>query len=178
MLCSRMATSGSVSGILDRVSFGVCMELFDNNVHMPKLLPCQHTFCNSCLCELMNISFDLDTIECPVCRSKHTIPSTGFTTNRIALDIVDELHASRVRSKVLKCSTHANMECVLVCMDCLDDLCVKCITENIHQSHHIEELSEAQTALMAIQRSSLERQLLQMQESSTTICNGIIKSRV
>ena len=171
-----MATSGSVSGILDRVSCGVCMEQSDNNIHVPKLLPCQHTFCNSCLCELINNSFALDTIDCPVCRSRHTIPSTGFTTNRIALDIVDELHASSARSKVLKCSTHANMECVLVCIDCLDDLCVKCIKENAHQSHQIEELSEAQPALMAmfkektkIQRSSLERQQLQMQESPQSV---------
>ena len=107
LFCFRMATSGSVSGILDRVSCRVCMEPFDNNTHVPKLLPCQHTFCNSCLCELINNSFDLDTIECPVCRSKHTIPANGFTTNRIALDIVEELHANSARPNALKCSTHA-----------------------------------------------------------------------
>ena len=73
--------------------------------------------------------------------------------------------------KALKCSTHTNMERVLVCVDCLDGLCVKCIRQNLHQSHQIEELSEAQTALMGmftkkakIQRSTLEKQLLQMQE--------------
>ena len=147
------------------------MEQYNNNTHVPKLLPCQHTICCSCLRELETLSLDCDIVECPKCRRRHIIPSGGFPTNRFALDIVDEL-SGRAQPRTFSCIKHSNIHCVLVCMDCLEGLCVECIRENCHQSHQVEELTAAQAVLREklkektkIQQSVLEKQLAQMKES-------------
>ena len=53
----------------------VCCEYFEKQgtPKCPKLLPCGHTFCVSCLTQL-----DVDgSIKCPVCRAFHLIPNGG-----------------------------------------------------------------------------------------------------
>ncbi|XP_053405666.1 uncharacterized protein LOC123566630 isoform X2 [Mercenaria mercenaria] len=43
----------------------ICMDRFDT----PRLLPCQHTFCEACLNRIMNGS----TVRCPECREIHRV---------------------------------------------------------------------------------------------------------
>ena len=52
---------------------GVCFELFENEgtTKCPKLLPCSHTFCVSCLTQLEEDG----AIKCPNCRAVHLIPN-------------------------------------------------------------------------------------------------------
>ena len=54
--------------ISDVFRCGVCLENYDENgQHIPRLLPCSHTLCESCIKDLiMN-----DTLVCPECRKKH-----------------------------------------------------------------------------------------------------------
>ena len=101
------------------------------------------------------------TIACPVCREKIDVPAKlGYTTNRAVLDIVEELKKDPMTdvpksstdvpkhlSDVLKCPTHNNAECVLLCIDCLEGLCLKCIKQGSHQSHQLEEPSDAKDLL-------------------------------
>ena len=147
-----MATSGSGAGLRDRVCCGVCMEQYNNNIHVPKLLPCQHTFCQGCLISWSNASLS-SSIECPVCRSHHNVPATGFTTNLAILDIVEELQKESTPD-VLRCKVHGNMESFFVCVDCITGLCVKCIKEtrrnpqeDLHKDHQLEEVNDAKALL-------------------------------
>ena len=136
------------SGLLDRMSCGVCMEAFDDKAHVPQLLPCQHTFCLSCLTSMDKASIAETRITCPVCRSKHAIPRRGFTTNRAVLDIVEEIqNQSALQAPSLTCTKHGKKECVLVCIDCVEGLCAKCVKRNHHQGHNLEDLSEARILL-------------------------------
>ena len=147
-----MASSKPSSGLLDRVSCQVCMNKYDYDVHVPKLLPCEHTFCLVCLKSLSTSVYKADDIECPLCRAKHSVPPRGFITNRTALDVIDELEndiTSPSPSK-LTCNEHKGAECVLVCTDCISGLCPKCIKQSTHQGHHLEELSDAKTVLKPI----------------------------
>ncbi|XP_052814008.1 uncharacterized protein LOC128241061 [Mya arenaria] len=51
----------------------VCLERFT----LPKVLPCQHTFCSACLQGVVQgIS-----VRCPECREEHRVPEGGFRTN-------------------------------------------------------------------------------------------------
>ena len=119
---------------------------YDNNV--PKLLSCEHTFCSDCL---HSLSINMDTvnqIQCPVCRAKHSVISHGFPTNRAMIDIVDELKKDTTRPTTeLKCKKHKGVECVLVCIDCVIGLCLKCLKQKSHQGHDLEELSDAKIVL-------------------------------
>ena len=107
----------STSGLLDRASCGVCFKQYDNENHVPKILPCEHTYCQSCL---QIIGAETVDIKCPECRTNHEVPERGFMTNRALLDVVDEL------LKVLMCEKHPSKERLLLCVECLEcRLCIR-----------------------------------------------------
>ena len=57
--------SDNLEGIL---SCQVCFEDFEpDGAHVPRLLPCTHTLCHTCIGQLIKG----DMIECPECRDKH-----------------------------------------------------------------------------------------------------------
>lgn len=48
----------------------ICMNRYDN----PHVLPCQHTFCKSCIVTLKtNARNDENVINCPICRETHNL---------------------------------------------------------------------------------------------------------
>ena len=137
-----MAASQSGSGMDDKVCCSVCMEQFDNGSHMPSILPCEHTFCKACI---ESVAKKHVLFPCPICRTDHKMPSDGFTVNRVVLDIVEKLQNSA--KAVLKCARHDNMECGLVCTDCLVGLCFRCMITKDHYNHSLVELAEAESLL-------------------------------
>ena len=158
------------SELLDRVSCGVCMNQYDNNTHVPKLLPCQHTFCQSCL---TSIGAETVDIICPGCRKKHKVPRNGFTTNRAILDVVDELMKDAT-SCVLMCAKHTSKESVSVCVDCLEGLCSKCLKatrhfSNHHYFHRLEELDDAKIQLRKKFESQAKEKRVNLQKKITRI---------
>ena len=134
------------------------MEQFDRKTRVPKILPCEHTFCLDCL---NSIRVPRRRMECPVCRCKHSVPQKGFVTNRTVLDIVDELQQDGTPTAKLKCSEHKDTESVLICMDCVTGLCPKCLKQSTHQGHHLEELSDAKNLI----KTMFEQQIKKEQEA-------------
>src|SRR6218665_1216102 len=61
----------------DSTSCCICTEIYK----CPKLLPCGHTFCMSCIQEtgLKASKRPEDEMPCPLCRQQFKIPSDGFT---------------------------------------------------------------------------------------------------
>ena len=136
------------------------MEQYDNKAHVPKILPCQHTFCQSCLTSIGAETID---IRCPECRKQHKVPENGFTTNRAMLDVVDEL-LKDANIGILMCAVHTSRESVLSCVECSEGLCSLCLkttrhSSNRHHSHQLEELEDAKIQL----RQKFERQAKQKQ---------------
>jgi len=56
------------------LSCDVCGDEYDEEPHEPRVLPCLHTFCSSCL-EGMVRDW---TIICPTCRIKHAVPGDRY----------------------------------------------------------------------------------------------------
>jgi tripartite motif-containing protein 56 len=53
----------------------VCWDTFK----FPKLLPCKHTFCLSCLHEFLEGLQDKSNLVCPLCREPCYVPEKGFS---------------------------------------------------------------------------------------------------
>uniref|UniRef100_A0A1I7TKB7 RING-type domain-containing protein n=1 Tax=Caenorhabditis tropicalis TaxID=1561998 RepID=A0A1I7TKB7_9PELO len=77
----------------------ICMEAFDTNVRIPKVLGCGHSFCIKCIegvLKSMQISHSgegevFTSFACPICRSATPIPNngiSGFSTNHQLIDAI------------------------------------------------------------------------------------------
>ena len=70
----------------------VCLENYDEEGdHVPRLLPCSHTVCESCIKALIANDYrgnDTLSLKCPECRKHHGAPDKekSFTQNKYILD--------------------------------------------------------------------------------------------
>ena len=73
-----------MASTVSRFECPVCLESFSNKTIVPKLLPCIHTLCQSCLIKLINSAGKGKKFACPVCRCDIKVPKEGlhgFKTN-------------------------------------------------------------------------------------------------
>ena len=113
----------------------VCFESYDENGdHIPRILPCHCTLCQSCIGRLIKNN----VLECPQDRAKHAANKgvKSFSQNKYILAYLKR----ELKEKDLKyeeCQEH-NMKIVLFCKDesCQLGICPVCMSEN-HISHDV-----------------------------------------
>ncbi|XP_078665179.1 uncharacterized protein LOC144907712 [Branchiostoma floridae x Branchiostoma belcheri] len=122
----------------EELSCTICLELFTR----PKVLPCQHTFCQDCLQDHAGRG---GTFQCPNCRQQVTPPPQGVA------GLPDNLMAANMCEKVRKqetlleetekqpqsgnmCSFHPSEEVKLYCKQCNLPVCTECY-EECHDGH-------------------------------------------
>lgn len=110
---------------------GTCLCVYDSNEHHPKLLPCSHTVCKSCLERIVDTQIhDTGTFRCPICRETIGIPRGGvisFPASFIVNQLLDLMSRQR-RDVIPKCSVHAAEE-LLFCESCDSVFCLQCTGE-------------------------------------------------
>ena len=85
MAKNQKMASECISQVLE---CSVCYEQMSD----PKMLPCQHTFCVSCLIKTAN--YNLKKISCAICRSQHNLPNggvVGFPNNLTLVTLIDSM---------------------------------------------------------------------------------------
>ncbi|CAC5356953.1 TRIM2_3 [Mytilus coruscus] len=107
---------------------GTCLCVYDNTEHSPKLLPCSHTVCRSCLDRIVESQIhDTGYFRCPICREHIGIPRSGVATfppSFLVNQLLDLMSRQR-RDVIPKCSTHNNQE-LLFCETCDSVFCTLC----------------------------------------------------
>ncbi|XP_072015349.1 E3 ubiquitin-protein ligase TRIM33-like [Amphiura filiformis] len=111
----------------DLTKCGICLS----TIETPKALPCLHTFCLSCLQELVKENHD--KISCTLCQEEVTVPpngADGFRNNFFVEKLKERKAIWEMKQKDvnLSCSCCGAMECETVahCSDCKGFLCSKC----------------------------------------------------
>ncbi len=117
------------------------MNLYEN----PHVLPCQHTFCKSCLVSLQNEV--QNCIDCPICREKHKLGAQGvdglaanYTMKKlieleqmtVEKEKSNESASSAGAKEKAKCFVCQKFCRLQVCSDCSYMLCVDCIEDPNH----------------------------------------------
>ncbi|CAH1792306.1 unnamed protein product [Owenia fusiformis] len=134
------------------VSCTVCLSLYNEEDHMPKLLPCHHSFCRSCLDTLLNNSI----IVCPSCRKTHRIADgvDALQTNFYVTNMkellrrdcsLEDIIEKEVKPKEVKgCTKHHNQPLSFFCVSCTAVICRDCtvLGHNMGQGHVVKEISE------------------------------------
>ncbi|XP_070572077.1 tripartite motif-containing protein 2-like [Ptychodera flava] len=129
----------------------ICLEQFKS----PKILPCLHTFCESCLVTLVEKE---GTLNCPECRQQHEVPDGGvpamkgnfFMKNLI--EIFKQRLAS-VKGAEIKCEGCQENTASHRCMECKQYLCNSCIKVHknllLTRTHKVMTIEEYETAKSA-----------------------------
>ncbi|XP_066298913.1 tripartite motif-containing protein 3-like [Branchiostoma lanceolatum] len=163
-----MAATRSSLGeqISEELTCSICLELFTR----PKVLPCQHTFCQDCLQVHLG---DKKYLKCPNCRQQVKLRRqgvAGLPDNHLVSNLCERLQKQATLSGETReqpqsgnrCSFHPSEEVKLYCKQCCVPVCNECLDEAhsghvmITQKKALEERRAPVQALVTEGRNILE----------------------
>ncbi|CAH1240998.1 TRIM3 [Branchiostoma lanceolatum] len=159
----------------EELSCSICLELFTR----PKVLPCQHTFCQSPCLE--NVAGRGGTFLCPICRRQVRLPPqgvAGLPDNHLVTNLCERLQNQATLSGETKeqpqsgnrCSFHPSEEVKLYCKQCNMPVCTECCEEG-HDGHPTTGLKKA-----AQERSSTVQALINEGRNILESYLGLLRS--
>ena len=141
--------SDSVS-ICDDLTCTLCHEMFKE----PKLLPCYHSFCKTCIEQLISKEAQDNTsyFTCPLCHS--TIESRADFPSNVYIQTRLSFQHDILKCEVCECQKDIKTKC----LDCDQLLCDSCL--NVHlkiktcKNHKVVEYTKSVTPSLKIKKSS------------------------
>ncbi|XP_078662200.1 uncharacterized protein LOC144906106 [Branchiostoma floridae x Branchiostoma belcheri] len=115
----------------------------------PKLLPCLHTFCETCVFKVQEEAEKEKVFSCPVqtCKEEVAKGDHDLTDNILVANIINAKSVACAKKESVKCTSCDNLlEASHRCLDCQRFLCVNCHAAHKHmqifRSHRIQNISE------------------------------------
>jgi len=113
----------------DSLKCRLCGKLYTD----PRVLPCLHVFCTTCIVDLVNSALKEESggvMECPTCQQRAALPDGG-NVSCLPLDVVmlnarDVADVRRGTVECTGCMSHRNA--VAHCLDCCAFLCQSCVS--------------------------------------------------
>ena len=131
------------------LSCQVCFEEFEEDGdHVPRLLPCTHTLCHTCIGQLIQ----RNKIECPECRKKHEAreEEKSFPQNKYLLTQMKRksLNIQPTILEFQKCVDHGK-ELNLFCRTsgCNKPICRICLRKQ-HKEHDVIDIEEQEKGVL------------------------------
>ncbi|ESO88822.1 hypothetical protein LOTGIDRAFT_218987, partial [Lottia gigantea] len=160
------------------LSCGICYDIFKE----PKVLPCLHTFCLTCLTSYISTTRILDNrtgFLCPTCRELIHPPRPSdshwakqFRDNFYVKNLIDANSNQQVPGSVANqklCESH-NSPLQLYCVDCDKIVCVQCSVvshRTCRQIIPVEVIATEKRAELMTYQSSLQNQISKIADSLT-----------
>lgn len=125
---------------LERLDKDLNCEVCLSQYKYPKVLPCLHIYCKSCLVGLVaKTEQETKYLTCPKCKHIHEVPPQGvdgFKTYQVINVLVELLHIRKVThggaEKKLQCESGLDENPALArCLSCSEYLCFSCF--HLHQ---------------------------------------------
>lgn len=126
----------------------VCYSLFSD----PRVLPCSHTFCKTCLDNVLQVSVNFSIwrplrlpLKCPNCRSVVELPPTGVDALpiNVSLRAIIEKFQKDNQPRAPSCPAHPRQPLNVYCVQDRQLICGLCLTVGEHQGHPIDDLQAA-----------------------------------
>ncbi|XP_062409347.1 tripartite motif-containing protein 59 [Sardina pilchardus] len=129
----------------------VCYALFTD----PRVLPCSHTFCKSCLESVLQVSSNYSIwrplrlpLKCPNCRSVAELPPTGVDALPVNVSlraIIEKFQrdGGAASARPPTCPEHPRQPLNVYCVQDRALICGLCLTVGRHQGHAIDDLQAA-----------------------------------
>ncbi|XP_035658526.1 uncharacterized protein LOC118403814 [Branchiostoma floridae] len=140
------APSTLVTQIREELSSSICLELFTR----PKVLPCQHTFCQDCL---QHFEGREGAFQCPNCRQESKLSPqgvAGLPENHLVKSLCERLQNQATLSGETReqpqsgnrCSFHPSEVLKVYCKQCQIPVCDLCL-EQAHDDHCTTTIKKA-----------------------------------
>ncbi|XP_071499662.1 E3 ubiquitin-protein ligase TRIM31-like isoform X1 [Diadema antillarum] len=147
----------------------ICMDIFDD----PRCLSCSHTFCASCIDDLVDGG---TTVRCPECRQETIIDVTrgaaALNPNSIVNRMAETLKNKNSKVDDSVCDKHQPNLKKYFCMKCEEFICSECTMEN-HQEHS-SQVRLAKT--VALEIAETMRQMFEKSETSLGIKERVMNA--
>nr|XP_054762123.1 E3 ubiquitin-protein ligase TRIM31-like [Lytechinus pictus] len=128
----------------------VCLSTFND----PKILSCSHTFCKTCLDNLLECHGNCQ-IRCPVCRAVTQVPNkdVGKLQVNLALKIEDMKGHPQICTN---CKSDEKPDAVVYCQDCGNYLCTSCLNKHSQWEgfidHEVIAMSEISSGKVSVRK--------------------------
>ena len=123
------------------LSCQVCLEEYgEDGEHVPRLLPCTHTVCESCIKQLISDK----KLNCPECRTKHEAENDvkTFPQNKYLIAQIRRLAKEEKENEGSeRCEEHGK-ELNMFCREptCQKTICISCMKD--HRKHDVLNIEE------------------------------------
>nr|XP_006815566.1 PREDICTED: tripartite motif-containing protein 3-like [Saccoglossus kowalevskii] len=105
----------------DFLCCAICLERYSD----PKILPCQHTFCEKCLVQLAEKGV-ADTLMCPTCNRSVKVPINDLQSNFFMSSLLDKIPEKLVAGTPKVCEFCEENEVTSICVECQQYSCTSC----------------------------------------------------
>ncbi|KAL8596757.1 hypothetical protein ACOMHN_053853 [Nucella lapillus] len=136
----------------------LCDTVYLQYLH-PKILPCNHTFCLSCIAEIYYPSRFSGEFACPMCDTLTFVPPDGAEF----MD-PDYRMIKLLRERYKTCEAHAR-KVKFYCMKCREDICEKCKAKEHNQHKTDLLLTGCFRGFLQTERKLLSRELSYTRET-------------
>ncbi|VDI56597.1 Hypothetical predicted protein [Mytilus galloprovincialis] len=126
-----------------------CKREYDEKTHIPRVLPCLHTYCQRCLGD---ITRDW-TVACPTCKSQHHIPGdsvANFPKDNTRRSLRDFVHLKKKGQRVACRDCPDSGVAAFFCKDCYSFMCHECRKAHLRnfmsRNHNIVLLDQIQNS--------------------------------
>ncbi|XP_041471750.1 tripartite motif-containing protein 2-like [Lytechinus variegatus] len=130
----------------------VCLSTFTD----PKILSCSHTFCKTCLDNLLECHGNCQ-IRCPVCRAVTQVPNQDVGKLQVNLALKSLIEDMEGHPQICtNCKSNDKSHAAVYCQDCGKYLCTSCL--NTHSQwedfidHEVIAMSEISSGKVSVRR--------------------------
>nr|XP_055051733.1 tripartite motif-containing protein 59 isoform X1 [Misgurnus anguillicaudatus] len=157
----KLLLSLMMDNLEEDLTCSVCYGLFSD----PRVLPCSHTFCKSCLDSVLQVSVNFSIwrplrlpLKCPNCRSVAELPTDGVDALpvNVCLRAIVEKYQRDGRPRSPLCPEHPHQPLNVYCVQDRKLICGFCLTVGQHRGHAIDDLQTAYVKERAAQAQLLK----------------------
>ncbi|XP_030847116.1 E3 ubiquitin-protein ligase TRIM33-like [Strongylocentrotus purpuratus] len=141
------------SVIAQNLECPVCLNTFTD----PKILSCSHTYCKTCLDNLLECHGNDQMLRCPVCRAETQVPNQDISklpTNLALKSLIKDV--KNQYQFCTNCESDNKRQDVVYCQDCIKYFCVTCHNKHSQRpdfiSHEVVAISEILSGKVSVRR--------------------------
>ncbi|XP_063961059.1 E3 ubiquitin-protein ligase TRIM45-like [Lytechinus pictus] len=130
----------------------VCLSTFND----PKILSCSHTFCKTCLDNLLECQGNCQ-IRCPVCRAVTQVPNQDVGKLQVNLALKSLIEDMEGHPQICtNCKSDEKPDAVVYCQDCGNYLCTSCLNKHSQWEgfidHEVIAMSEISSGKVSVRK--------------------------